>query len=186
MPFKYKLIFVSERNPGLYVTPWTLFRSFQIAEKSLPDAKDQYRVDSVVLEESTVYEEAKSVVENESGKEGESEWNDGETRVEVVGDIDNDRNVVSASEVIERNGNDEETNMPEWRVGDECVARWEEDGCWYKAVVDEVVGDTASVTFTEHGSSAYCKFKHMQDKTTRISEDGQLVVSEHEYQGEWD
>ena len=40
LPFKYKLIFVSERNPGLYVTPWTLFRSFQIAEKSLPDVVD--------------------------------------------------------------------------------------------------------------------------------------------------
>ena len=28
--------------------------------------------------------------------------------------------------------------VAEWNEGDECVARRDEDGCWYKAVVERV------------------------------------------------
>ena len=61
-----------------------------------------------------------------------------------------------------------------WREGDLCVAQWEEDGLWYRAVIDDIQGDTAAVTFTEYGNSAYTQVKQLMDPDTHINEDGLL------------
>ena len=71
----------------------------------------------------------------------------------------------------------------EWIEGYECMARWEEDGCWYVAVVDGVEGDTAAVTFTEFGISAKCSVENLRVKSTKIVDDGQL---EEEDDGDWE
>ena len=67
-----------------------------------------------------------------------------------------------------------------WAEGEECVARWAEDGCWYRAVVDGVEGDTAVVTFTQYGNSDYCRLEDLRPADTELGEDGQLVVPEQD------
>ena len=49
-----------------------------------------------------------------------------------------------------------------WNEGDECIAKWEEDGCWYRAVFEGVEGDTAVVTFIQYGNSAYCPIEFLR------------------------
>lgn len=47
---------------------------------------------------------------------------------------------------------------PEWKVGDLVLAQWDEDKCWYKASVDEVLGDDHfKVTFVDYGNSVVCE-----------------------------
>ena len=41
---------------------------------------------------------------------------------------------------------------PRWSVGDKCQARWSEDGVWYDAVIESVVGSQYQVLFTEYGN----------------------------------
>ena len=67
-----------------------------------------------------------------------------------------------------------------WCEGKECVARWAEDGCWYRAVVDGVEGDTAVVTFTQYGNSDYCRLEDLRPADTELGQDGQLVVPEQD------
>ena len=68
----------------------------------------------------------------------------------------------------------------EWIEGYECMARWEEDSCWYVAGVE---GDTAVVTFAEFGISAYCSVENLRVKSTKIVDVGQL---EEEDDGDWE
>ena len=71
-----------------------------------------------------------------------------------------------------------------WSEGEECVAQWTEDGLWYKAVIDGIEGNTAVVTFTEYGNSAYCDLDNLREPETVIGEDGQLVENKTE-EDEW-
>lgn len=71
-----------------------------------------------------------------------------------------------------------------WSEGEECVALWTEDGLWYKAVIDGIEGNTAVVTFTEYGNSAYCDLDNLREPETVIGEDGQLVENKTE-EDEW-
>ena len=71
-----------------------------------------------------------------------------------------------------------------WSEGEECVALWTEDGLWYKAVIDGIEGNTAVVTFTEYGNSAYCDLDNLREPGTVIGEDGQLVENKTE-EDEW-
>ena len=71
-----------------------------------------------------------------------------------------------------------------WSEGEECVALWTEDSLWYKAVIDGIEGNTAVVTFTEYGYSAYCDLDSLREPETVIGEDGQLVESNTE-EDEW-
>jgi len=82
-----------------------------------------------------------------------------------LGDEENDTNDLGFETGIETN----------WKAGDYCVAKWDEDGCWYKAVIEGIEDDTAVVTFTEYGNSAYCNFENILDFDTQIGEDGQLI-----------
>ena len=71
-----------------------------------------------------------------------------------------------------------------WSEGEECVALWTEDSLWYKAVIDGIEGNTAVVTFTEYGNSAYCDLDNLREPETVIGEDGQLVENKTE-EDEW-
>eukprot|EP00092_Neocalanus_flemingeri_P024912 GFUD01027017.1.p1 GENE.GFUD01027017.1~~GFUD01027017.1.p1 ORF type:complete len:747 (+),score=261.88 GFUD01027017.1:39-2243(+) len=87
----------------------------------------------------------------------------------------------------EEEDDDEEVALEtKWEEGDKCVARWEEDGCWYLAVVEGVEGDTAVVTFTQYGNSAYCPVELLREEDTKIGADGQLEVEETGDAEEWD
>ena len=77
-----------------------------------------------------------------------------------------DSTIYEEANLIEDVGGDRE-----WMEGAECVARWEEDGCWYMAVVDGVEGNTAVVTFSEFGNSAYCPVESLRDKSIKIGDD---------------
>ena len=88
----------------------------------------------------------------------------------------------------ESDGDDFKTGMEDrvWTEGEECVALWTEDGNWYKAVIDRIEGNTAVVTFTEYGNSAYCGLDNLREAGTVIGEDGQLVENkEEEEEEEW-
>ena len=65
-----------------------------------------------------------------------------------------------------------------WKEGDECVALWDEDGRWYRAVIDGVEGDTAVVTFTQYGNSAYCHVNNILDSNMVSDSDGQIVTEQ--------
>ena len=83
-------------------------------------------------------------VNDEEEENSENDWNEG-------GSSGNDDNE-------ELRGKE----MAEWKVGDECVARWYENGCWYKAVVKRVKDDTVVVTFTEFGNSSPALLKMLR------------------------
>ncbi|KAI8776815.1 survival of motor neuron-related-splicing factor 30 [Biomphalaria glabrata] len=51
----------------------------------------------------------------------------------------------------------------EWKVGDKCLALWEEDGQHYEALIEEVLGDgTCTVTFTGWNNSAICPVSQLK------------------------
>ena len=87
----------------------------------------------------------------------------------------------------ESDGDDFKTGVEDrvWTEGEECVALWTEDGNWYKAVIDGIEGNTAVVTFTEYGNSAYCSLDNLREPGTVIDEDGQLVENKEEEEDEW-
>jgi len=145
-------------------------------------------------QEEMVFEEAEFNDDEESVKYEETDWN--EDQVGAVdegdelledeeseaneGDKDED-NLEDATEYEETNWNEddnEEVDDTAWKEGDECVARWDEDSCWYEAVVDGVEGDMAVVTFTQFGNSAFCPVELLKDKDTKIGDDGQLEVED--------
>ena len=103
---------------------------------------------------------------------------DKETKIGSDGQLEVD-------ESNDENNNSTSVGEDKWNEGDECVAKWEDDGCWYKAIVEAVEGDTAVVTFTQYGNSAYCSVELLKDKNTKISSDGQLEIEEC-YDGEWE
>ena len=73
-----------------------------------------------------------------------------------------------------------------WKVGDACVARWDEeegDGLWYKAVIDALEGERALVTFTDYGNSAYTQVEGLRDSNTPINDQG--LLEEEEQEDEW-
>ena len=84
-------------------------------------------------------------------------------------------------------GEDYKTGLEDrvWREGEECVALWTEDNNWYKAVIDGIEGNTAVVTFTEYGNSAYCGLENLREPGTIIGEDGQLVENKGDEEEEW-
>ena len=84
-------------------------------------------------------------------------------------------------------GEDYKTGLEDrvWREGEECVALWTEDGNWYKAVIDGIEGNTAVVTFTEYGNSAYCDLDNLREPGAVIGEDGQLVENKGDEEEEW-
>ncbi|GFO44893.1 survival of motor neuron-related-splicing factor 30 [Plakobranchus ocellatus] len=46
---------------------------------------------------------------------------------------------------------------PAWKVGDKCMAFWEDDGQHYEAVIEEMLEDgTCTVTYTGWNNSAIC------------------------------
>ncbi|XP_059154373.1 survival of motor neuron-related-splicing factor 30-like [Physella acuta] len=48
----------------------------------------------------------------------------------------------------------EDGAVPDWKVGDKCMALWEEDGQHYEALIEEVLEDgTCTVTFTGWNNS---------------------------------
>ena len=87
----------------------------------------------------------------------------------------------------ESDGEDHKTGLEDrvWREGEECVALWTEDGNWYKAVIDGIEGNTAVVTFTEYGNSAYCGVDNLREPGTVIGEDWQLVENKGVEEEEW-
>ena len=105
-----------------------------------------------------------TVVENQEDAPVDDE--DNQEVSEVVDDGDDEAGYKSA------------VSLHTWAAGDQCVALWDEDGLWYRAVVEGVEGDTAVVTFTDYGNSAYCHIKNIVDKGRQITEDGQLVDGE--------
>ena len=75
-----------------------------------------------------------------------------------------------------------------WKVGDRCVARWDEEGgddLWYRAVIDGLEGERALVTFTEYGNSAYTQVGDLRDQDTHINDQGLLEEEEEEVEDEW-
>lgn len=41
-----------------------------------------------------------------------------------------------------------------WKVGDRCIARWEDDGVWYRAEVKEIQRNGVLVSFIDYGNEA--------------------------------
>jgi len=64
----------------------------------------------------------------------------GESRTVIVPDTDKLPVVQSQS-------------TPRWLVGNDCLARWVEDGMWYNARVEEIIDGEYVVTFTDYGNS---------------------------------
>ena len=113
---------------------------------------------------------------------------DKEDKVEEDEDIEDDRGAQENDNDMNEEQREEDDEMVEgefktgiedfWKEGDVCVALWDEDGRWYKAVIDGIEGDTAVVTFTEYGNSAYCQVDNIVDSNRLIDSDGQLVPEE--------
>ncbi|CAL1541980.1 unnamed protein product [Lymnaea stagnalis] len=63
-----------------------------------------------------------------------------------------------------KSGTDEAINVTtEWKVGDKCMALWEEDGQHYESIVEEVLEDgTCTITFTGWNNSAICPVSNLR------------------------
>ena len=123
-------------------------------------------------------EEAQDVVE----KEEEEEDNGGD---------EEDQNIRDEEANVDEEAHDDEegdvtgfrtAHETVWKEGDQCVAQWDEDGLWYKAVIDTIEVDRAVVTFTEYGNSAYAQLAQLRDYDTPITEHGLL---EDQQDDEW-
>ena len=111
---------------------------------------------------------------------------------EEVEEVDNEeeKNQEDKEERKEENEDEDTTGYrttqeTAWKVGDPCVARWDEDGgdgLWYRAVIDGLEGERATVTFTEYGNSAYTQVGDLRDHDTPINDQGLL---EEEEEDEW-
>merc|ERR1711874_637803 len=49
----------------------------------------------------------------------------------------------------------ENQEQKEWKVGDLCVALWNEDLVWYNSEILEIVGERVKVRFVEYGNEDY-------------------------------
>lgn len=57
----------------------------------------------------------------------------------------------------------ENTEAVVWKIGDKCMALWEEDGQHYEAVVEELLDDgTCTVTYTGWNNSAICPMSQLK------------------------
>ena len=122
-----------------------------------------------------------------------NDWMEDEKEVAILNPVeiewheDIDAEVKDVDNEDKDDADSEDTNYDDtkWKEGDECIARWEEDGCWYKSVVEGVTEGTAVVTFLDFGNSAYCSVELLKDKDTNIGDDGQLEVEEPQEE-EWE
>merc|ERR1711874_452814 len=48
-----------------------------------------------------------------------------------------------------------EKEWTKWKVGDLCVAMWNEDLVWYNSEILEIVGERVKVRFVEYGNEDY-------------------------------
>jgi len=48
------------------------------------------------------------------------------------------------------------------KIGMGVFVKWSEDDIWYNAVIDEIIGDACSVTFTDYGNSAIEDFERIK------------------------
>ena len=167
MIMEHEVAVTFEHNPDLKSIPKNCLR--RIGEK-----------DKTTSEYETVVDQGDTGINFDDNKVTQSE--SPETHIppdDVILDQVNEcvDNVVTGDE----NGSNEvgfETGLePEWKAGDNCVAKWDEDGCWYKAVIEGIEDDTAMVTFTEYGNSAYCNLVNILDFNTQIDEEGQLKLN---------
>jgi len=167
MIMEHEVAVTFEHNPDLKSIPKNCLR--RIGEK-----------DKTTSEYETVVDQGDTGINFDDNKVTQSE--SPETHIppdDVILDQVNEcvDNVVTGDE----NGSNEvgfETGLePEWKAGDNCVAKWDEDGCWYKAVIEGIEDDTAVVTFTEYGNSAYCNLVNILDFNTQIDEEGQLKLN---------
>lgn len=56
-----------------------------------------------------------------------------------------------------------EVEGPQWKVGDTCMALYEEDGQHYEAVIEEMLEDgTCTVTYTGYNTSALCPVSQLK------------------------
>ncbi|KAH9512619.1 Survival of motor neuron--splicing factor 30 [Bulinus truncatus] len=54
-------------------------------------------------------------------------------------------------------------SAPNWKVGDRCMAVWDEDGQHYEAIVEEVLEDgTCTITFTGWNNSTICPISQLK------------------------
>ncbi|KAK3782842.1 hypothetical protein RRG08_002473 [Elysia crispata] len=62
-----------------------------------------------------------------------------------------------------------DTAITSWKIGDKCMALWEEDGQHYEAVVEELLDDgTCTVTFTGWNNSAICPMSQLNPLETML------------------
>ena len=150
----------------------------------------------VINEGETLVSEYETVPDlealNDQGDNNKNEEEDADRPKDELGeeeldDVENNINNEETDNPEESDGEDHKTGVEDrdWAEGEECVALWSEDGMWYKAVIDGVEGNTAVVTFTEYGNSAYCDLDNLREPGTLIGEDGQLVEEQGWDTEEW-
>ncbi|GFR63409.1 survival of motor neuron-related-splicing factor 30 [Elysia marginata] len=62
-----------------------------------------------------------------------------------------------------------DTVSPAWKIGDKCMAFWEEDGQHYEAVVEELLDDgTCTVTYTGWNNSAICPMSQLKSLDSNL------------------
>merc|ERR1711874_361824 len=66
-----------------------------------------------------------------------------------------------------------------WKEGEKCVAKWNEDECWYRAEITQIESDDkVIVKFTEYGNSDFTSLAMLKPFETKIDENGKLVLDE--------
>jgi len=71
------------------------------------------------------------------------------------------RSMKRVSFALEEKNEDEKTNRI-WNIGDSCVARWNEDGEWYRSEVLMITGEEVLVLFIDYGNKGVTTLKQLK------------------------
>merc|ERR1712098_323419 len=76
-------------------------------------------------------------------------------------------------------------NVGEWKVGNTCIALWDEDNECYEAVILELNEESALVEFTGYGNVANCRLDHLKRCTDNEGGDNEREdVDENNHEDE--
>jgi len=145
-----------------------------VTEESVADTKEE-EVSLKIVEESAKSNKSKKKKNKKNKATKKEDCQDESAMVNNESNSKTDETGLQ-SEMTEEVSREIRSSREErdWKEGDACVARWEEDDCWYEAVVDGVEAGHAVVTFTQYGNSAMCPVTDLRDKDTVIDDFGQI------------
>ncbi|XP_077295502.1 survival of motor neuron-related-splicing factor 30 [Arctopsyche grandis] len=82
--------------------------------------------------------------------------------------VDDDVTASLMGAELEVGSNNRAKSKKKWKIGDKCLAKWEDDGQFYEATIDEIIDSTARVLFADYNQYEICHLDHLKDSPTGV------------------